>query len=143
MFYDQNFSNALLKFIMRFILSVTDLYSAAIRFEREFADDFDEPAPSVSPGEEVTERATGESPCASEIRELPAPVVSPHHRFRPSHRHPHMRPAAQRHTQSAGQYGHATRGEPNVTGRWPASVTRLPSIFELWPVVAAMPRRAR
>ena len=100
MFYNQNFSNALLKFIMRFEISVTDLYSAAIRFEREFADDFDEPAPSASPGEkaidEATEEATGESPCASGIPELPAPVVSHRHRFRPSRRHPHVRPAAHR-----------------------------------------------
>ena len=71
---------------MRFILSVTDLYSAAIRFKSEFADDFDEPAPSASPGEEAideaTEEATGESHCARGIPELPAPVVSPRHRFR-------------------------------------------------------------
>ena len=81
MFYNQNFSNALFKLIMRFILFLTDLYSAAIIFEREFADGFDEPVPSASSGEqakeEATEEATDESPCASPIPELPAPVVSP------------------------------------------------------------------
>ena len=61
MFYNQNFSNALLKFIMRFKIFVTDLYSAAIRFEREFADDFDEPVPSASPGEKAIDEATEES----------------------------------------------------------------------------------
>ena len=81
MFYNQTFSNALFKMIMRFILSLTDLYSAAIIFEREFADGFDEPVSSASSGEQATEEATeestDESPCASPIPELPAPVVSP------------------------------------------------------------------
>ena len=81
MFYNENFSNAFFKLIMRFILSLTDLYSATIRFEREFADGFDEPVPSTSSGEqaaeEATEEATDEPPCASPIPELPAPVVSP------------------------------------------------------------------
>ena len=62
---------------MHFISSLTDLYSAAIRFEREFADGFDEPVPSASSGEQATEEATDESPCASPIPELRAPVVSP------------------------------------------------------------------
>ena len=134
MFYNQNFSNALLKFIMRFIHSVTDLYSAAIRFEREFADDFGEPAPSASPGEEAieeaTEEATGESPCARGIPELPVPVVSQRHRFRPSRRHPHVRPAAQRTHSIYWSVWSWTRGEPTATGRWPASATRLPSIVD-------------
>ena len=134
MFYNQKFSNALLKFILRFIHSVTDLYSAAIRFERAFADDFDEPAPSASPGEEAieeaTEEATGESPCARGIPELPVPVVSQRHRFRPSRRHPHVRPAAQRTHSIYWSVWSWTRGEPTATGRWPASATRLPSIVD-------------